>query len=432
MCADVPEAGAAEALFERLAEKCEADGMGALLRDIEQPLCEVLADMEFRGIGVDREGIEAFGRELQTALDAELAAVYEGVGYEFNVNSPKQLGKALFEDLGLPTRKKTKSGYSTDAETLESLRGYDPVIGHILQYRTYQKLLSTYVEGLLKVIGPDGRIHSTFNQTETRTGRISSNEPNLQNIPVRTELGSRFRKYFTAQDGRVLLDADYSQIELRILAHISGDEHLRQAFLDGEDIHAATAAKMYGVPLEDVTGAMRTSAKAINFGIMYGKGSFSLSKDLGISIKEADTFLKTYLGTYPAVKQYMDDTIAFGREHGYVATLYGRRRALPELVSHNFNLRASGERMAMNTPIQGTAADVIKAAMVRVYRRLKAGGLGSKLILQVHDELLVECPPGEADRAAAVLGEEMRAAADLSVPLVADVNRGETWYEAKG
>lgn len=432
VCADVPEAGAAEALFERLAEKCEADGMGALLRDIEQPLCEVLADMEFRGIGVDREGIEAFGRELQTALDAELAAVYEGVGYEFNVNSPKQLGKALFEDLGLPTRKKTKSGYSTDAETLESLRGYDPVIGHILQYRTYQKLLSTYVEGLLKVIGPDGRIHSTFNQTETRTGRISSNEPNLQNIPVRTELGSRFRKYFTAQDGRVLLDADYSQIELRILAHISGDEHLRQAFLDGEDIHAATAAKMYGVPLEDVTGAMRTSAKAINFGIMYGKGSFSLSKDLGISIKEADTFLKTYLGTYPAVKQYRDDTIAFGREHGYVATLYGRRRALPELVSHNFNLRASGERMAMNTPIQGTAADVIKAAMVRVYRRLKAEGLASKLILQVHDELIVECPPEEADRAAAVLGEEMRKAADLSVPLVADVNRGETWYEAKG
>ena len=431
-CEEAPEAGAAEALFELLAEKCEADGMGELLRDIEQPLCEVLADMEFRGVAVDRAGIEEFGRELQSALDAELEAVYKGVGYEFNVNSPKQLGKALFEDLGLPTRKKTKSGYSTDAETLESLRGYDPVIGHILQYRTYQKLSGTYVEGLLKVIGPDGRIHSTFNQTETRTGRISSNEPNLQNIPVRTELGSRFRKYFVAPAGKLLLDADYSQIELRILAHISGDGHLRQAFLDGEDIHAATAAKMYGVQLSDVTGAMRTSAKAINFGIMYGKGAFSLAKDLNIPLKEAENFLKTYLGTYPAVKEYMDETIAFGREHGYVATLYGRRRALPELASHNFNLRASGERMAMNTPIQGTAADIIKAAMVRVYRRLKDEGLAAKLILQVHDELIVECAPDEADRAAEILGEEMRAAADLAVPLVADVNRGETWYEAKG
>lgn len=427
-----PEAGLLAPLCEALRAECEAEGLTALLKDIELPLCEVLASMEHIGVLVDKEGIAAFGKELQAALEAELAAVYAGVGYEFNVNSPKQLGKALFEDLGLPTRKKNKSGWSTNAETLESLRSYHPVVEHILQYRVYQKLNSTYVEGLLKVIEPDGRIHSTFNQTETRTGRISSNEPNLQNIPVRSELGSRFRKYFIAPAGTTLLDADYSQIELRVLAHVAGDESMQEAFLHGEDIHRATAAKMYGVAPKDVTPAMRSSAKAINFGIMYGKGSFSLSKDLSISVKEADEFIKAYLGTYPKVKQYMDKTIADGRENGYVATLYGRRRALPELQSSNFNLRASGERMAMNTPIQGTAADVIKLAMVRVYRRLKAEGLAAKLILQVHDELIVECPLAEQERAAKILGEEMRGAAQFAVPLEADVNAGATWYDAKG
>ena len=431
-CEAAAEAAVLAPLCEALRQACADQGMEKLLNDMELPLAEVLAQMEHTGILVDREGIEAFGKELQTALTGELAAIYEAVGYEFNVNSPKQLGKALFEDLGLPTRKKTKSGYSTNAEVLESLRKYSPVIDHILQYRTYQKLNSTYVEGLLKVIGPDGRIHSTFNQTETRTGRISSNEPNLQNIPVRTELGSRFRRYFIAPQGATLLDADYSQIELRIMAHISGDEHMRQAFADGEDIHRATATRIYGVPAEQVTPAMRSSVKAINFGIIYGKGAYSLSQDLGISVKEAEAFINTYLGAYPKVKEYMDATVAFGKEHGYVATLYGRRRALPELAASNFNVRSQGERMALNTPIQGTAADVIKLAMVRVFRRLRDEGLRARLILQVHDELIAECPLEEKEQAARILGEEMRKAADLSVPLVADVNSGDTWYAAKG
>ncbi|WP_367924434.1 DNA polymerase I [uncultured Ruthenibacterium sp.] len=429
---EAAEAAVLEPLCGVLRQGCADQGMEKLLDDMELPLSEVLAQMEYTGIQVDKEGIEAFGKELQTALSEELAAIYKEVGYEFNVNSPKQLGKALFEDLGLPTRKKTKSGYSTNAEVLESLRKYSPVIDHILQYRTYQKLNSTYVEGLLKVIGPDGRIHSTFNQTETRTGRISSNEPNLQNIPVRTELGSRFRRYFIAPASSTLLDADYSQIELRIMAHISGDAHMRQAFADGEDIHRATASRIYGVAPEQVTPAMRSSVKAINFGIIYGKGAYSLSQDLGISVKEAEAFIHAYLGAYPKVKEYMDATVAFGKEHGYVATLYGRRRALPELAASNFNVRAQGERMALNTPIQGTAADVIKLAMVRVFRRLRDEGLRARLILQVHDELIVECPLEEKEQAARILGEEMRKAADLSVPLVADVNSGDTWYAAKG
>ena len=431
-CDEAPDAPLMAPLCQALAGACEAQGMAGLLRDIELPLCAVLADMEHRGILVDKAGIEAFGHELAAALEEELAAIYGIVGYEFNVNSPKQLGKALFEDLGLPTRKKTKSGYSTNAETLESLRRYSPVIDHILQYRVYQKLNSTYVEGLLKVVGPDGRIHSTFNQTETRTGRISSNEPNLQNIPVRTPLGSRFRRYFIASEGCTLVDADYSQIELRVLAHVSGDEAMRAAFCSGEDIHRATAAKMYGVAPQQVTPAMRTSAKAINFGIMYGKGAYSLSRDLGITVKEAEDFIEAYLGTYPGVRRYMEQTIAHGRENGYVSTLFGRRRPLPELTAPNFNVRAQGERMAMNTPIQGTAADVIKLAMIRVYRRLAAEGLRAKLILQVHDELIVEAPLGEADAVRAIVKEEMERAADFAVPLTADVHEGRTWYDAKG
>ncbi|MEG2930954.1 MAG: DNA polymerase I, partial [Ruthenibacterium sp.] len=426
------EAGVLAALCDTLAQECDDAGMGNLLREIELPLCEVLASMEHEGILVDKAGIAAFGRELQSALTAELAAICEGVGYEFNVNSPKQLGKALFEALGLPTRKKTKSGYSTNAETLESLREYSPVIDHILQYRTYQKLNSTYVEGLLKVIGADGRIHSTFNQTETRTGRISSGEPNLQNIPVRTELGSRFRKYFVAPGGCTLLDADYSQIELRILAHIADDAVMQETFRAGDDIHRSTAAKIYGVSETDVTPQMRSSAKAVNFGIVYGIGAFSLAKDINVSVKEADAFIKSYLSKFPNVKRYMDDTVATARENGCVTTLYGRRRMLPELANSNFNIRALGERMAMNTPIQGTAADIIKLAMVRVYRRLAAENLNAKLILQVHDELIVECPQSERARAAAILGEEMQGAAQLRVPLVADVNSGDSWYDAKG
>ena len=281
-------------------------------------------------------------------------------------------------------------------------------------------------------MGADGRIHSTFNQTETRTGRISSGEPNLQNIPVRTELGSRFRKYFIAPQGETLLDADYSQIELRLLAHISGDEAMCEAFRSGADIHRSTAARIYGLPPEQVTPALRSSAKAVNFGIVYGIGAFSLSKDIRVSVKEADAFIKNYFANFPGVKKYLDETVEQGRENGYVTTLYGRRRTLPELASSNFNVRSLGERMAMNTPIQGTAADIIKLAMVRVYRRLKAEGLRARLILQVHDELIVECPAEEKERAAKVLGEEMRGAAELRVPLSADVNSGTTWYAAKG
>lgn len=429
---EYPQAGVLEALCTALRKECDENGMGSLLDEIEFPLCEVLASMEHIGVLVDKQGIESFGTELQAAINDELAAIYAEVGYEFNVNSPKQLGRVLFEDLGLPVRKKTKSGYSTNAETLESLRSYSPVIGHILQYRTYQKLNSTYVEGLLKVVGEDSRIHSTFNQTETRTGRISSGEPNLQNIPVRTELGSRFRKYFIAPQNSTLLDADYSQIELRLLAHISGDAAMREAFCTGADIHRSTAAKIYDLAPEDVTPSLRSSAKAVNFGIVYGIGAFSLSKDLGVSVKEADAFIKNYFSNFPGVKDYLDSTVEEGRKNGFVTTLYGRRRMLPELASSNFNVRSLGERMAMNTPIQGTAADIIKLAMVRVYTRLKKEGLRAKLVLQVHDELIVECPDDEKEQASKILGEEMQHAADLSVPLTADVNSGPSWYVAKG
>ena len=430
LCPDQPDAGVAAGLFDALDTGCKEAGMDKLLGEMELPLASVLAGMEEDGILVDKEGLAAFGEQLRDRLGQLLAEIYNQVGYEFNLNSPKQLGEALFGKLGLPPRKKTKSGYSTDADTLESLRAYHPVIDNILEYRIYQKLNSTYAEGLLKVIGPDGRIHSTFSQTETRTGRISSNEPNLQNIPIRTELGSRLRQYFIARPGWVFLDADYSQIELRIMAHISGDEAMREAFRQGADIHRATASRLYQLPPEEVTPRMRSSVKAVNFGILYGKGAFSLSRDLGVSVKEADDFIKAYLGAYPKVKEYMDNIVAEGMEKGYVTTLYGRRRMLPELSSSNRNLRAQGERMALNTPIQGTAADIIKLAMVRVANRLEKEGLAARLILQVHDELIVECPESEAELAARLLKEEMESAASLSVPLTADVNQGKNWLEA--
>ena len=430
LCPDQPDAGVAAGLFDALDTGCKEAGMDKLLGEMELPLASVLAGMEEDGILVDKEGLAAFGEQLRDRLGQLLAEIYNQVGYEFNLNSPKQLGEALFGKLGLPPRKKTKSGYSTDADTLESLRAYHPVIDNILEYRIYQKLNSTYAEGLLKVIGPDGRIHSTFSQTETRTGRISSNEPNLQNIPIRTELGSRLRQYFVARPGWVFLDADYSQIELRIMAHISGDEAMREAFRQGADIHRATASRLYQLPPDQVTPRMRSSVKAVNFGILYGKGAFSLSRDLGVSVKEADDFIKAYLGAYPKVKEYMDNIVAEGMEKGYVTTLYGRRRMLPELSSSNRNLRAQGERMALNTPIQGTAADIIKLAMVRVANRLEKEGLAARLILQVHDELIVECPESEAELAARLLKEEMESAASLSVPLTADVNQGKNWLEA--
>ena len=429
-CPAAPEAGCLEPLYQLLCSQVQEQGMEELLQTIELPLALVLADMERTGMLVDRAGLEAFGRDLKVELDASLESIYAQVGYQFNLNSPKQLSEALFDKMGLPPRKKTKSGWSTDAETLESLRPYSPVIDEILKYRSYQKLYSTYAEGLLKVIDPDGRMRSTFNQTEARTGRLSSSEPNLQNIPIRTPLGSQLRKYFVCAPGHVLLDADYSQIELRILAHISGDEGMRQAFLTGQDIHRSTAAKVYGLPPEMITPALRSSAKAVNFGIVYGIGAYSLSQDIGVTVKEAQQFIDNYLAAFPGIKTYMDKTIQAGRDQGYVATLFGRRRALPELASKNFNIRALGERMAMNTPIQGTAADVIKLAMVRVWRRLRAEGLNARLILQVHDELIVEAPLEEADQAAAILGEEMRNVVDFAVPLNADVNQGQNWLEA--
>lgn len=430
-CEEYPDAGTLELLFALLQKQCEEAEMLSLLTEIEQPLAEVLASMELVGFTLDADGVRAFGDELQAEIQKQLALIYELAGTEFNVNSPKQLGEVLFNQMGLPTRRKTKSGFSTDAETLESLRKYSPIIDVILQYRSYQKLNSTYVEGLLKVVGDDHRIHSTFNQTEARTGRISSNEPNLQNIPVRTELGSRLRKFFVAPDGYILADADYSQIELRILADIAGDEAMQQAFKDGEDIHRATAAKVHDLPLEMVTPQLRSAAKAVNFGIVYGIGAFSLAKDLGITVKEADAFIKNYLNSFPGVRDYMEKTVAYGREHGYVTTLYGRRRPLPELANSNRNVQALGERIAMNTPIQGTAADIIKLAMIRVFNRLRKENLSSRLILQVHDELIVETAEGETEQVSRLLEEEMRGAAQLTVPLDADVHTGKNWLEAK-
>ena len=431
-CPDYPAAGQLESLCAILAEKIEDEGMTSLLQDIELPLALVLADMERTGMLVDKEGLIAFGEELKSKLNEYLQRIYDAVGYEFNVNSPKQLGSALFDEdkLALPHGKKTKTGYSTSADVLEGLRNAHPVVNDILEYRTYQKLNSTYVEGLLKVIGEDGRMHSTFNQTEARTGRLSSSEPNMQNIPIRTPLGSRLREFFMAKPGCKLVDADYSQIELRILAHISGDATMQEAFRTGQDIHRSTAAKIYNMPPELITPQLRSSAKAVNFGIVYGIGAFSLSKDIGVSVKEADAFIKNYLNNFPGVAAYMDNTIQQGKSQGYVTTLFNRRRALPELASKNFNIQKLGERMAMNTPIQGTAADVIKLAMVKVWRRLRAEGLSSKLILQVHDELILESPESEAEAAGRILKEEMQNAVSYAVPLTADVSMGKNWLEA--
>ena len=429
-CADYPDAGRLADLFAQMKAEITARDEDRLYNDIEFPLAQVLADMTRTGVLVDRAGIEQFGEKLRQELAQVLDRIHMETGSDsFNPNSPKQLGEMLFDTMGLPHGKKTQRGWSTDAETLESLRDY-PLVEDVLEYRAYQKLNSTYVEGLLKVIGEDGRIHSTFNQTEARTGRLSSDNPNLQNIPIRTELGSQLRAYFIAKPGCVLVDADYSQIELRILAHITGDEHMQQAFLNGEDIHRSTAAKIYGIPQSEVTPRLRSSAKAINFGIMYGKGAYSLSKDIGVTVKEADAFLKNYLDAFPKVSSYMDKTIADAKKRGYVSTLFGRRRALPELASSNFNVRSSGERMARNTPIQGTAADVIKLAMVRVWKRLRAEKLDSRLILTVHDELIVEAPEAEAEYAARILREEMEGCVAYAVPLSTDVHAGKNWLEA--
>ena len=402
-----------------------------LYEEIERPLAFVLARMEETGFRVDAEGLRAFNEELAEEMKQYEEEIYRIAGHPFNLNSPKQLGAVLFEERNLPHYKKTKSGYSTDAETLERLSGLDPLVGYILDYRKVAKLKSTYGDGLLRVLSGDGRIHTTFKQTTTMTGRLSSAEPNLQNIPVRTEKGRELRKFFVADDGWVLVDADYSQIELRLLAHIAGDPALIAAFCDGEDIHTSTAAQVFGVPADQVTRDMRKYAKTINFGIIYGMGEYSLSQDLGISVARAKEYIRSYFARYPKVRAYMEESKRFAAENGYVETLFGRRRVIPEMKESNKNKRAFGERVAMNTPIQGTAADLIKKAMILVDGRLRAEGLRARLILQIHDELIVESPKEEEEQVKRILEAEMTGAMELSVPLVAEATSGKSWFDAK-
>ena len=419
------------ALYRVIDDKISQNTQHKLLHEIELPLAKVLAQMEELGFAVDKEGIAEYGEIMQNKIDRLQDLVYEEVGYRFNLNSPKQLGEALFIKLGLPAGKKTKTGYSTNAEVLEKLRYEHPVVELILEYRTLAKIKSTYCDGLLKVVEEDGRIHSSFNQTETRTGRISSTEPNLQNIPVRTDVGRELRKFFVAKEGCVLVDADYSQIELRVLAHVANDSGMIEAFKENDDIHRNTAAQVFHMPREMVTPLMRSRAKAVNFGIIYGIGAFSLAKNIGVTRKEAEEYIKTYLDHFSGVRNYMTNVVEHAKETGYVETLFGRRRYLPELSSSNFNLRSFGERVAMNMPIQGTAADIIKIAMIRVVHRLEKEGLRARLILQVHDELIVEAPEEEAPLVQQLLTEEMEQAIHLSVPMVAEATIGKTWYDAK-
>lgn len=419
------------ALSENLKKQLEMTEMTKLFDDIEMPLCEVLASMEFYGVKADAEGIKAFGEDLKIKIDELTSHIYMYAGKEFNIASTKQLGEVLFEDLGLPTKKKTKSGYSTNADVLESLMDKHPIVPLIVEYRTLTKLNSTYVDGLLKLIHPDGRVHSVFKQTETRTGRISSTEPNMQNIPVRKEIGRNMRKFFVAEDGYTLLDADYSQIELRVLASVCGDKNMQEAFSEGRDIHTSTAAQVFDIPEDFVTPEMRSAAKAVNFGIIYGIGAFSLSKDIGVTVAEAKRYIKNYLDNFPKVSEFMDKTVDYGIKNGYVTTLFGRRRYIPELSASNKVLQAFGKRAAMNAPIQGAAADIIKIAMVRVYKKLREEDLDARLILQVHDELIIEAAEKDKDRAEKILKDEMENAVKLAVPMTVDVNSGRSWYEAK-
>ncbi len=426
------DAAALPALSERLEQLVTEQGMEMLLREIELPLVEVLADMEHTGVRVDQEGVQKFGEMLETEITDLRERIYGQAGREFNILSPKQLGVILFEELALPAGKKTKTGWSTNAEVLDGLRGRHPIVEMVLQYRQLTKLSSTYVEGLLKTVAPDGRIHTCYRQTETRTGRISSTEPNLQNIPVRTPLGREMRRFFIAAEGCTLLDADYSQIELRLVAHLCGDENMRRTFAENRDIHLTTAAQVFNMPEDMVTKEMRSAAKAVNFGILYGIGAFSLSKDIGVSVAKADQYIKDYLHSFPRVEQFMNDTVDRAKETGYVTTLFGRKRYVPELKMSNKNMQAAGRRIAMNTPVQGTAADIIKKAMVRVWKRLKEEVPEAKLILQIHDELIVETPAAYAAQAGEILHTEMEQACELSVPLTADVQEGQSWYDAKG
>ena len=418
-------------LRETLTVRLKELGMWELYETVDLPLCPVLAEMETEGFLIDRGALAEFGNMLSGRINEVQKSIYALAEEDtFNINSTQQLGRILFEKLGLPPVKKTKTGYSTNADVLEKLRGEHPIIDRILEYRQLTKLKSTYVDGLGKVIGPDGRIHTSFQNTVTATGRLSSTEPNLQNIPIRTELGAELRKMFAAPAGKVLVDADYSQIELRLLAHMAGDPAMIDGFNSGEDIHTITASQVFGVPVEEVTPQMRRSAKAVNFGIVYGISPFSLSQDIGITVQEAKEYMDKYFAHYSGVRAYMDGVVEQAKQSGAVATLWGRRRWIPEIKSSNFNTRSFGERVALNAPIQGTAADMIKLAMIQVRDRLQAEGLAGKLVLQVHDELIVECPEQEAEAVCKLVAETMEGAAALSVPLLAETHAGKTWAEA--
>ena len=423
---------AVDALYETLAPKLREKDLWELFETAEMPLCAVLADMERAGCRVDARALSAFGEALSARIAQQEQAIYEMAGMEFNINSPKQLGEVLFGKLGLPHGKKTKTGWSTNADVLEKLRYEAPIVSAVLEYRQYAKLKSTYADGLLKALDPDGRVRTRFQMTVTATGRLSSTEPNLQNIPTRTDLGSEIRRMFVPAEGCVLVDADYSQIELRLLAHISGDPAMQAAFTSGQDIHSATAAQVFHVAPEDVTHEMRRRAKAVNFGIVYGISAFSLSQDIGVSVAEAKAYMDAYFATFPGVRRYMDAVVEQARETGYVETLFHRRRDLPELSSSNRNLRAFGERVALNMPIQGPAADIMKLAMIAVWKGLRETIPEARLVLQVHDELIVECPEEKAAAVAQLLTEKMEHVVSLAVPLTADAHWGKNWLEAKG
>ena len=427
---ELPDVQSIWALQPVLHEKMDAQAMLPLYTDVELPLCPVLARMEQAGFLVDRKALYDFGESLTSSIEQLQQSIWALAGEPFNIQSPKQLGSVLFERLMLPAGKKTKTGWSTNAAVLDKLRGKHPIIEQILDYRTLTKLKSTYADGLLKEISADGRIHTNFQMTVTATGRLSSTEPNLQNIPVRRELGAQIRKMFVASPGKVLVDADYSQIELRLLAHIANDETMIAAFRSGEDIHAVTASQVFGVPLAEVTPLQRSHAKAVNFGIVYGISAFSLAQDIGVFQNEAKAYMDSYFAKYHGVRAYMTRVVEQAKADGYVTTLFGRRRDLPELKSSNFNLRSFGERVALNMPIQGTAADIIKAAMVRVDARMRAEHLQARLLLQVHDELIVECPAEEAETVRAILTEEMEHVVNYRVPLLVDAKIGASWAEA--
>lgn len=427
---ELPDVQSIWALQPVLHEKMDAQAMLPLYTDVELPLCPVLARMEQAGFLVDRKALYDFGESLTSSIEQLQQSIWALAGEPFNIQSPKQLGNVLFERLMLPAGKKTKTGWSTNAAVLDKLRGKHPIVEQILDYRTLTKLKSTYADGLLKEISADGRIHTNFQMTVTATGRLSSTEPNLQNIPVRRELGAQIRKMFVASPGRVLVDADYSQIELRLLAHIANDETMIAAFRSGEDIHAVTASQVFGVPLAEVTPLQRSHAKAVNFGIVYGISAFSLAQDIGVFQSEAKAYMDSYFAKYHGVRAYMTRVVEQAKADGYVTTLFGRRRDLPELKSSNFNLRSFGERVALNMPIQGTAADIIKAAMVRVDARMRAEHLQARLLLQVHDELIVECPAEEAETVKAILVDEMEHVVDYRVPLLVDAKIGASWAEA--